>query len=167
MRWIEKKADFERTFLEAKTCVFIDSGRYQTSLQRLIFDDAEICTTKFANLLQLLMEWSDDLAAAYVVLDPDPVHYFYRLFNRYPAIEIAHGDSARDYLQLLNADPGGSPADAVGTNWWTCVIVPTSGKWFVHALRDSGSNGGHLWIPPQWLPKVSEVYPYARLTAVA
>ena len=87
------------------------------------------------------------------MLDPDPVHYFHRHFKKYPALEIDRGDSARDYLAFVNADPGGNPADAVGTNWWACVIVPPSSKWFVHALRDSGNSGGHLWIPSQWIEK--------------
>jgi hypothetical protein len=167
MRWIEEKAAFDKLFLEARTCIYIDSGREQTTLQRLIFDDAEIRTTKFATLLQCLMRWSGDQVANYIVLDPAPVHYFHHHFNRYPALEIAQGDTAREYLALLNADPGGSPADAVGINWWACVIVPPSIKWFVHALRDSGNNGGHLWIPPHWIEKVAEVYPYARIEAAA
>jgi hypothetical protein len=167
MRWIENKVEFDKLFLEARTCVYVDSARYQTTLHRLIFDDAEICTTKFAELLQRLMEWSDDQVARYIVLDPDPVHYFHRHFDKYPALEITRGDSAREYLAFLNADPGNSPADAVGTNWWACVIVPPSSKWFIHALRDSGSNGGHLWVPPEWVEEVAKVYPYARLEAAA
>jgi hypothetical protein len=167
MRWIEGKDDFEKVFLEARTCVYIDSGREQTRLQRLVFDNVEVGTTKFANLLQFLLEWSGDATANYIVLDPAPVHYFHRHFNKYPVLEIARGDSAKDYLAFLSADPGGSPADAVGINWWACVVVPSSIKWFVHALRDSGNSGGHLWIPPQWAEKVAEVYPYARLEAVA
>ncbi len=162
MQWIEQKEEFAKLFLEARTCVYVDSGRYPTTLRRLIFDDAEIRTTKFADLLQHLMDLSGDLTAHYIVLDPDPVHYFHRHFSKYPVITIARGDSASDYLALLNADPGGSPADAVGINWWACVIVPPSSKWFVHALRDSDSNSGHLWIPPEWVTKVAEVYPYAR-----
>ncbi len=162
MRWIEDKEEFSKLFLEVRTCVYVDSGRYQTRLRKLIFDDAEICTTKFANLLQALMEWSADGVTYYVILDPDPVHYFHRLFSRYPALEIRRGDSGRDYLAFLNADPGGSPADAIGTNWWASVVVPLSRKWFVHALRDSGNNGGHLWIPPEWIERIADVFPYAR-----
>jgi hypothetical protein len=162
VRWVEQKEEFDKVFLEAKTCVYVDSGRYPTTLRRLIFDDAEICTTKFANLLQHLMGLSGDSTAYYIVLEPDPVHYFHRHFGKYPVLEITRDHSAKDYLAFLNADPGGSPADAVGTNWWACVIVPLSSKWFVHALRDSGSNGGHLWIPPEWVKKVAEVYPYVR-----
>src|SRR5438309_290853 len=126
MRWIENKDEFRKIFLQARTCVYIDSGREATPLQRLTFDDAAISTSKFAELLQNLMKWSTDSAAHYVVLDPDPVHYFYQLFNKFPVLEIAYGDSPREYLKALNEDPGGNPADALGTNWWACVVVPFS-----------------------------------------
>jgi hypothetical protein len=162
MRLIESTAEFDKILLEAKTCVYVDSGRYHTALSRLIFDDAEIRTTQFAHLLLQLMEWSGDRVAHYAVLDPDPVHYFHRLFGKYPVLEICRDWTAEEYLRYLNSDPGGSPADAIGINWWACVIVPPSRKWFVHALRDSGNNGGHLWLPSEWLTKIAQIYPYAR-----
>lgn len=158
MRWVEDKDDFRKVFLEARTCVYIDSGREPTTLQRLTFDDAEICTIKLAAFLQKLIEWSCDITAYYVVLNPDPVQYFHRHFHKYPALEIALGDSAETYLSFLNQDPGGSPPDAVGTNWWECVILPLSRKWFIHALRSDRSDAGHLWIPPEWRDRVYEAY---------
>lgn len=167
MRWVEDKDEFNKLFLEARTCVYIDSGRYHTALRRLVFDDAEICTMKFVSLLQGLMEWSGDGATYYVVLDPDPRYYFHRLFNRYSTLEIKRGDSAKDYLAFLNEDPGGSPADAVGTNWWACAVVPLSRTWFVHALRASRSNGAHLWVPPEWIERIADIFPYARSETVA
>ena len=160
MRWITSKDEFEIVRLQAAECKYIDSGRLHTSLQRWIFDDAEMFTPRFANIIHQLIGWSGDAYATYVVLTPDPVHYFWRHFQKYPAIQIEADDSERAYLSGLNEDPGGSPADAVGTNWWECVIVPPSIKWFVHALRDDTSNGGHLWIPQEWANKVVEALPY-------
>lgn len=160
MRWIITEAEFKEIFLRARTCVYIDSGREPTTLRRLTFDDAGVCTHKFADLLQRLMECSGDLAAHSVVLDPDPVHYFYRNFNKYPSLEIALGDASAAYLSALNEDPGGSPADAVGTNWWAFVVVPPSLKWFVHARRSDQDDSGHLWIPPDWMDRVHDIYPY-------
>jgi len=100
------------------------------------------------------MALSGDPNAAYVVLDPDPIQYFHRHFKKYPALEIANGDTADDYIHALNEDPGGSPADAVGTNCWEWVIVPPSIKWFIHALRDSDDGGGHLWMPRDWAEQI-------------
>src|ERR1044071_3757328 len=95
MRWIEGDAEFAQILLRARTCIYIDSGREARSLKRLNFDDAQICTDEFANLLQTLIKRSGDQAAHYVVLEPDPVHYFHQRFNRYPVLEIALGDPTR------------------------------------------------------------------------
>ena len=160
MRWITSKDEFELVRLQAATCKFIDSGRRPTSLQRWTFDDAEMFTSQFANIIHQLIGWSGDAYATYVVLNPDPVHYFWRHFQKYPTIQIEADDSEQAYLSALNEDPGGSPADAVGTNWWECVIVSPSIKWFVHALRDDLDQGGHLWIPRELEIKVVEALPY-------
>jgi hypothetical protein len=57
MSWIEDQSKFKEVFLEARTCVYTDSGRLPTALRKLTFDDAEICTEKFAEVLQKLMGW--------------------------------------------------------------------------------------------------------------
>lgn len=88
MPWIEDKKLFEEVFLKARDCVFTDSGRNLTTLHKLIFDDAQLCTDEFVDLLQELMRRSGDSNCFYIVLDPDPVHYFHRLFDKYPAVEI-------------------------------------------------------------------------------
>jgi hypothetical protein len=162
VRWIISEPEFRSVLLKARECTYIDSRRIQTSLKLVRFDDAEICTGRFAEFIQLLMEWSGDTAASYLVLDPDPVHYFHHYFNKYPLIEISRGDSSESYLSHLNEDPGGSPGDAVGTNWWSIVIVPESIKWFVHALRSEQDDSGHLWVPSVYLDRVHNVYPQAR-----
>ena len=162
MRWVEDENDFKRIFLEARTCAYIDSGRQPSSLLRLVFDDSMTVTSRFAELLQDLMARADEKACTYVVLDPDPVHYFFRHFNKYPVVEIARGDGAKDYLRFLNEDPGGSPADAIGTNCWAWVVLSPSLRWFVHALRSSEDNGGHLWIPPEWCLYIREKYHWLR-----
>jgi hypothetical protein len=71
-------------------------------------------------------------------------------------------DSPAAYIAAMNEDPGGSPSDAVGTNWWECVIVPPSLRWFIHTLRSSESDSGHLWVPPEWEKQIGEAYPSAH-----
>ena len=163
MRWIIEKDDFEAIRLGAATCKYVDSGRLSTSLQRWIFDDADICTPEFGALLQDLMRFSGDSHYNYVVLNPDPLYYFFHHFHKYPAIEIELGELPKTYLAALSEDPGGSPADAIGVNWWECVIVPPSARWFVHALRDDLDRGGHLWIPPEWSQRVLASFSYLRV----
>jgi hypothetical protein len=164
MRWEIEKAEFERVLIRARECVFIDSGRTEVaSLRRFTFDDAQLLTSTFADLLQKLMRLSGGTDAHYLVLEPDPVNYFHHLFGKYPFIEIGYGDSSESYLAALNEDPGGSPADAIGTNWWAAVIIPRSSNWFIHLLRSAGDNGGHLWIPQEWTEGMVESHPYLRV----
>jgi hypothetical protein len=162
MRWIITKDEFDVARLDAAECKYIDSRRIPTDLQLWIFDDAAIVTRAFGTLIQTLLTLSGDKYATYVVLVPDPVWYFHRKFNKFPAVRIDSGDTAETYLLALNEDPGDSPIDAVGTNWWECVIVPPSRSWFMHALRDDGDTGGHLWIPADWSSQVREGFPYGR-----
>ena len=160
MRWIKDDREFKELYLEAKTCVFIDSAREETPLKKLVFDDATLCTPQFAAMLKTLMGLSGQPLCRYIVLDPHPLHYFHRHFNKYPALEIAESDSPETYLDYLNQDPGGSPVDAVGTMNDSWAIVAPSIKWFAHAIRDSGDSGGHLWIPSEWLAPIRQQYSF-------
>jgi hypothetical protein len=102
MEWLQDDEQFEKLFLECMTCVFIDNGQKPTSLVKLSFDDAGIGTRAFSSLVQKLMEWSGDQSCFYLVLRPDPVHYFHRLFGKYPAVEIKSGIAPEEYLAILN-----------------------------------------------------------------
>jgi hypothetical protein len=160
VRWIVDDATGKRLLLEAGTCRYIDSRRYGTALALVSFDDAATCTREFAALLQALMALSEDNVAHYVVLSPEPVTYFHHRFRKYPIVSIHKGDTTEIYLNLLNEDPGNSPADAVGTNCYEWVILPDSHRWFVHCLRDSDSYSGHLWLPENWIGKMVPLYPW-------
>lgn len=160
MQWINSDKEFKRARLEANTCKYIDSRRYPSELQPWAFQDGCLSTLDFGRLIQDLLALSRDPYVVYIVLIPDPIWYFHHHFGKYPAVRIEAGDSAETYLASLNEDPGNSPADAIGTNWWEAVIVPPSRVWFVHALRDSDNDGGHLWIPEEWASKVLARFPY-------
>jgi hypothetical protein len=114
----------------------------------------------FFDLLVLLMKRSSDRAVSYVVLQPDPVSYFHKFFGKYSALEILDGDSAEEYLAMLNEDPGDSPADAVGINFGVAVIVPASGLWFAQVSHSADDDGGQLWVPLAWVPELISAHPY-------
>lgn len=161
VRWIVNENEFDSIFLKAQDCVFIDSRRDPTALKCLQFVDGEILTRFFASLMFEMMARANDKNAYYIVLRPDPIHYFHRHFGKYPVLEIGTTDTVESYLAGLNEGPGGSPSDALNTNWWTCVIMPSSMTWFVHVMR-SEENGGHLWVPEQWVPWLMELHPGLR-----
>ena len=160
MRWINDDVLAKKLLLEAATCRYIDSHRYSTTLEALSFDDCSICTLEFAGLVQELLSRSTDNQAHFMVLRPEPVAYFHKHFGKYPIVSLQKGDSAETYLALLHEDPGGSPADAVGTNCYEWVILPDWHSWFVHCLRDSDSYGGHLWLPAGWIDQVTGSRPW-------
>ena len=167
MKWLEDQNAFGVLYRRALDCAALDSGRGSTSLQKLTFDDVEICSEAFAELLQKLLEWSADDACAFVVLRPDPVYYFHHCFGKYPVVEIDRGMNASDYLAILNEGPPESRADALGIIYSEYVFVPPSLRWFIHALRCVENDGGHLWVASEWVDRAAEVYPYATVAAFA
>jgi hypothetical protein len=159
MRRVEDKAEFKKILLEAATCVFIDSRREPTPLRLLVFDDAMLCTDYFLSALRSLMEFSADPVAYFVVLNPDPVNNFYRLYNKYPVWEVARSDSAEAYMAALNEDVGDGQGFSLSILSSTWVVVPPSGDWFIHAMRSSDDDSGHLWVPQVWVSKLQGAHP--------
>lgn len=159
MRRIENKAEFEKILLEARTCVFVDNRRIRTHLRWLVFDNAMLCADYFLAAFQTLMEWSVDPAAYFVVLYPDPIDNFYRPWGKYPVLEIARGDSTEAYLGVMNQDLGDGRGFTLCDLSLTWVIVPPSNTWFIHAMRSSYDDSGHLWVPPEWVDKLLAAHP--------
>ena len=158
--WVENKEEFLPFYQQALDCAATDSGRLPTSLRRLTFNDIDICSDAFAGLVQNLLSWSGDSSCSFVVLRPDPVYYFHHFFQRYPVVEVGRGMSAKEFLAKLNEGPPDSKPDALGIVYSEYVVVPSSMRWFVHALRSAGDDGGHLWVPSEWLGRVAAAYPY-------
>jgi hypothetical protein len=159
MRRVENEAEFKRILLDARTCEYIDSRREPTRLQVMVFDDAMLCTHYFLPALKSLMEWSADPAAYYLVLRPDPLDNFYRLYKKYPVLAISRDDPTEAYLGGLNQDVGngaGAPLESLSLAW---VIVPPSNKWFIHAIRSDADDSGHLWVPSEWVDKLLATHP--------
>jgi hypothetical protein len=165
MSWVDEEYAFKLAYHRALECAATDSGRLRTSLQKLTFDNVDTLTNQFSGLVQNLLEWSGDDECAFVVLRPDPVYYFHHFFGKYATLGIKRGMSNADYLAALNEEPPDSPADALGTNYSEYAITPPSQRWFIHTLRSVENDGGHLWIPSEWVDKVAAVYPYATVAA--
>ncbi|MFI5176703.1 MAG: hypothetical protein ACHQKY_17725, partial [Terriglobia bacterium] len=159
MNWIADENTFRRAYDQALVCAATDSGRLPTSLKKLTFNDVDILSDAFPCLIQTLLEWSGDDGCEFVVLRPDPVYYFRHFFGRYPVIEIKRGMNVSDYLVALNEWPPESRADALGVIYSEYVFAPSSLRWFIHALRSVEDDGGHLWVPAEWIDKIAEVYP--------
>jgi hypothetical protein len=110
MRWITEEEEFKKLILDTRTCVYMDSGRTETKLQRLQFDDAFFRTPRFGLLLKTLMEWSGLEKIYFTVLDPDPYDYFYQRYGMYPSFELEKGDFPEKFIEALNKPYSNSPA---------------------------------------------------------
>ncbi len=164
MRWITDEGIFKDALSTVDYCRRVEHHQAASSLRRMIFDSLGLCTRPFLGLLRGLMNLSGDDSCLYLVVEPDPEEYFWANFKKYPLVEIGKDDVASDYFSSLNEDPGGSPADAIGTNWAQFFIFPTSKKWFVIGRRDNETDvGGHLYVPADWINQVIEAYPHARI----
>jgi hypothetical protein len=121
----------------------------------------ELLRRAFFRLIKSLLARSDDGAAYYLTLDPDPLAYF-ATFAKYPLVELKASDSDDDYIATLNAEIGDNPTNALGTNWWKYVVAPKSNRWFVVGTRDfSNDTNGHIWCPRGWSQWVKNEYPSA------
>lgn len=69
------------------------------------------------------------------VIDPDPEKYFFNHFIHYGTIECAVGDTDESYISALNADPGGSPADALIHNSNVIAVGSPSADWIIFGDR--------------------------------
>lgn len=98
------------------------------------FDSAIVTTHHFYKFVRDLFRFTNGTADsfAFVGLRPDPVGYFFHHFSKFPAIIFQPTDSETDYCTMLQADPGGSPADALAFNTWAYVVLPSSGDWIAY-----------------------------------
>ncbi len=102
----------------------------------LFFEFGLFFTRRFFECMKKFLTSTNDAAASFVVVDPDPIEYFYREFQKYPVIRVSAEDSAEDYLNALSEDPGNSSADAVIYNSTKIVLYPPSLHWSIFGDRD-------------------------------
>lgn len=87
--------------------------------------------------LQAYMQGIGENACWLIVLEPDPRLYFGQHFDFLGAFEFEVTDSAEQYLDALNHDPGESPADAIMHNANRFALVSPSANWVIYGQRDT------------------------------
>jgi hypothetical protein len=162
MRQIVDAPELERLLAVSRVCRSVDSAREHTTLRRLAFDDIYFGNKQFAALLQQLLRLSVNKSAYLIVLEPDPIFYFKRLFDKYPAFEIALGDSEQSYLDAINEPYDDNPAEAISNIWSTHMIAPFSMEWFIHSMRSANDDAGHLWIAPENSQAIVDQFPFLK-----
>jgi hypothetical protein len=161
MQWINDRAIVDDRIRLAKEYVRIDEqDNTCTPMRRLVFDSAMLSTRSFREMLNTLSSMSGDAYIDFLLLEPSPEYHLLH-FGKYPLLRILTTDSADDYIAFLNADPGGSPADAVGVNCRHFVIHSSSQAWFIRGLRhDIDDYGGRLWVPVKWISHLLAAYQF-------
>jgi len=87
------------------------------------------------SLLSFVMN-SDDTVINAVVIEPDCVDYYLKHFGIYGAFELGVESSAEEYLEIINVDPGNSPADAFIHRADRIVFFPRKGGWVLYGDRE-------------------------------
>lgn len=130
--FIADPAEFDDLWTRATTGM---RSLQQTAISELVFFDSSIVTTRhyyrFVRDLLRFTESSED-SFAFIGLRPDPFKYFFHHFSKYPAIVFQPSHNEADYCRLLQADPGGSTADALAYNTWSYIVLPLSGGWITY-----------------------------------
>jgi hypothetical protein len=158
MNWVTDVERANKLLLQAGTCRFVDNRRIATSMQCMSFCDIATFTKEFGVLVHRLMQLSEDSVCNYVILNPDPKHFFLPHFSRYPVTELHYGDTLDQYAASFNESFGTNPADTLNTLCYEWVIIPQSHRWFVHCLRSSEQSSGHLWLPEKWVEEAHNTY---------
>jgi hypothetical protein len=70
-------------------------------------------------------------------------------------------------MDVLNEDPGGSPADAIGTNFAVAAIWSRSEVWHFRLEHSASNDGGRLWVPHANVDLLLHSHPYLRINSVA
>ena len=107
--------------------------------QHFRFVDFDVTLTrKFWEVLSLFAKRCGDTEIAMLVIDPDPVSYFYEHFRRYGALKLASGSSVDDYYVAVRNAPQGSPADALFDVANVACWFGTTGEWGIWGDRELG-----------------------------
>ncbi len=101
-----------------------------------VIDIDELWAEEFFRDAQRLTARAGDSSFTFAVLKPDPDHYFYGHFKRFPFLRFCNTDSAGQYIASLHEDPGDSPADAIAYNSETIFIYPASARWAIYGDRN-------------------------------
>lgn len=139
MKNVIAKDDFQNLLAEAKilSASELDQTSYDFSLSS---DFGFVFSKNVVDFFAEICAITGDNAFAFLVLDPDPVGYFYEHFRKFPCIEFSADDRKDLYFSELSRDPGGSPADAISYNSNVIAIFPRSKNWYMICDRSNDST---------------------------
>ena len=105
-------------------------------LEFIFIDFDEIFSAKFFDHIKVFLKMIQNKNCYLSVLDPDPRDYFFHYFGKYSFIEFSVDETSMSYIQILQADPGDSPADAIAINSTIVAIYSDSADWVIYGDRN-------------------------------
>lgn len=154
---IKDRYTFQELHRKAKRCVEIlwSNSREQ---EKLFFEDSDCFRGGFFSFLARLAILAGGKSFYFIAVKPDPIGYFFASFNKYPAFVLSAAHAEKDYLRLLNEDPGGSPADALAHNSERYILYSKDGSWFIYG--DRVSELAVLSLPRAMLAPARAAFPF-------
>ena len=141
MRFISNELHFQKELLRVKRIFNLERDLpnqiFKKPYKFYLIDFDYIYSSNFFNIAQKIMKNFNEEKFFLMVIDPDPEEYFYKNFGKFSLIEASDNDSSEDYLKILDADPGDSPADSILSNSFKMVIYGDSLQWALLADREN------------------------------
>jgi hypothetical protein len=144
MRFIIEKQEFDDSFqtinriigkdLELPDLVF---KKQWGNFLFITFDEIFLPEVFFRNLKEFLKIKLEDYFQLSVI-NPDPEKYFFKHFKKYSMLHFSINDREEDYLEILNRDPGNSPADSIMDNSNSILVYSDNADWGVYGERELG-----------------------------
>lgn len=138
MNLFASSTDFKAAFQLASNEVFTDrrlpSYIFRNNRVHAFIDSDSIYNVSFfKGLIKFLETISDE--ALFLQLLPDPEKYFFANFGQYPAFKISKDSDPNDCIDLLERDPGSSPADAIAYNSEIVLFISKKQEWCIYVDR--------------------------------
>ena len=112
---------------------------FRPGYDRFRFLEFDVTTSeRFWNVLSALAVSSQDSHVNLIVLEPDPIDYFFKRFHKYGALRFEVNASPNDYSEGLETAPANSPADALLYNSEVIAWFPDSCNWALWGERSRG-----------------------------
>ena len=90
----------------------------------------------FFNGLKNFLNKKNINSSIFYTIEPHSEEYFYKYFERYSVLEINTIASYNSFYNILNKDPGNSPADALAINTTEVAWFSHSKEWAILSSRD-------------------------------
>ena len=141
MNFIKDKERFNTELNKVNSFLYFDNKFpnqiFKDIYSRYLFFDFDIIYTKeFINSIIKLMNTTNDKKVNILILNPDPIDYYYKYFKKYPFSSFENHQNSEDYITFLNSEPQRESPDSLIYNSNLLILYPDSLKWSIIGNRE-------------------------------